>query len=45
VRSAMFLAARFAAKKDPHLKAFADCLCAKRKLYKLIITAVARKLI
>jgi len=45
VRSAMFIAARFAAKIDPHFKAFADRLFAKGKPYKLVITAVARKLI
>lgn len=45
VRSAMFIAARFAAKLDPHFKAFADRLFERGKPYKLVITAVARKLI
>lgn len=45
VRGAVYIAARFAARKDPHFRAFADRLFAKGKPYKLVITAVARKLV
>lgn len=45
VRSMLYLAAQFATRKDPFFKTFADRLKAKGKPYKVIITAVARKLI
>jgi transposase len=45
VRGAVYIAACFAARKDPQFRAFADRLFAKGNPYKLVITAVARKLV
>lgn len=45
VRGALYIAARFAAEKDPFFRDFAGRLFAKGKPYKVVITAVARKLI
>lgn len=45
VRSALYTAARFAVRTDPHFETFFDRLIAKGKPYKVAITAVARKLL